>query len=115
VEVIGPFSTASVATTPVAAYGFMPYRGKVLKTISVLKGAITVANASCAISIGGVTPGGSPHLVVQSGSAAGQVNTTVMSNPAIFNEGDAVTITPSGATGSSIGCDFYLMIMPASA
>jgi hypothetical protein len=112
---IGPFSTASVATTPVAAYGVMPYRGKVLKTISVLKGAITVANASCAITIGGTAPGGSPHLVVQSGSAAGQVNTTVMSNPAVFNEGDSVVITPSGATGSSIGCDFYLMVMPASA
>jgi hypothetical protein len=112
---IGPFSTASVGTTPVAAYGVMPYRGKAVGWKSVLKGAITTANASLAFSIGGVTPGGSPGTVPFSGSGAGVVTTGAFSNPQVFNENDAVTITPSGATGASIGCDFYLMVMPASA
>jgi hypothetical protein len=101
-------TTSSIGTTPVAAYGAMPYRGKVSKIRVTLKGAITTANASLAVTIGGTTIGGSPFAVPFSGSGAGVSTDFVVSNPAVFNEADSIVITPSGATGSSIAADFYV-------
>lgn len=103
----------SIGTTPIVAYTIAPFRCKVVAVKSVINGAITVANSSCAITIAGTAITGSPHLIVQSGSAAGQVDTTSFTGANIANEGDYISITPSGATGTTITGLFVFTVVPA--
>jgi hypothetical protein len=102
----------SVGTTPQAIYIRIPTRCQVVKLTSVLGGAITVANASCAVAVNG---GSSlwTHTIVQAGSAAGQLDSSTPSSVQIFNEDDVVSITPSGATGSAIPAFFQLVVNQA--
>jgi hypothetical protein len=102
----------SVGTTPQAIYIRIPFRCTAVKLTSVLGGVITVANASCAVAVNG----GSAlwtHTIVQSGSAAGQLDSSTPSSVQYFNEDDIVSITPSGATGTSIPAFFQLIVNQA--
>lgn len=99
----------SVASTPVAAYIRAPYRSKLLKVTGILRGAITVADSSVAVTVNG----GSTVVtlvLVQSGSAAGKTFSAVPASPVYLNEGDVIAFTPSGATGSSIAGDFAAVV-----
>lgn len=102
----------SVGGTPVAAYFRIPFRCRILKVTSVLGGAITTADASVACSLNGATAFAT-HTIVQSGSAAGQVNTTTPASATYANEDDYVSLTPSGASGSTIPAMFSLVLRGA--
>lgn len=104
--------TPSVGTTPVALYFRVPFRCELRKVASVLGGTITAADAACAVAANG----GSTlftHTIVQSGSAAGKLNSTIPSPRVFLNEDDVISITPSGATGSNIPAHFQIAIRQA--
>lgn len=99
----------SVGTSPIVVYFRIPFRCQLLKVTSVISGALTVANAACAVTVNG----GSTlftHTIIQSGSAAGQLDSTVPGAVQYFSEDDVIAITPSGATGSSIQAHFSIVI-----
>ncbi|MBN9601822.1 MAG: hypothetical protein J0G33_02705 [Afipia felis] len=103
-------NSPSVGTSPVVAYVRGPFRGKILKFTGVLRGAITTADGTITVAVNGTTVG--TIAVPQSGSAAGQlfVGSPTTNALAQVNEDDVISFTPSGASGSSIGMDFSVVV-----
>jgi hypothetical protein len=102
--------TASVGTTPIAARCVSPVRGKIVKVWSVIGAAIATADATITVAINGTTVTGAAMTITQSGSAAGDVDTAIPSALNDVNEGDAISFTPSGATGAAVPCQFHAII-----
>lgn len=90
----------SVGASPVPVYIRVPFRCQVRHISSCLQGAITTADAICAVALNGGAPFATLDIV-QAGSAPGQVNTVAPSSLASANEGDVLSITPSGAGGAA--------------
>jgi hypothetical protein len=104
--------TASVGTTPVAAWCVAVVKGRIVRTFAVLEGAITTAPAAIAVGINGGADIGTGALSLAIGGA-GTGASDAPSNAggnAIVNEGDFISFTPSGATGSSIPATFHAVI-----
>lgn len=108
---IGTLCT-SVAATPVTVYFRAPFRARIGKVTSIIAGAITSANASCAVTINGGSTSFT-HTIVQSGSAAGQLDSTVPGTPTYVAQDDVIAITPSGASGASVQAHFVIALTPA--
>ena len=116
-------STNSIASTPLAAVIRAPFRGKITLVTGVSHGAFTtdcsVAVAIVPVVAGGTAPGagtavtGSPLVLTASNSAAGTSNTMVPTAANVVNEGDLISFTPSGSTGTTIGGTFGVVLMPA--
>lgn len=106
--------TASVGTTPVAAYCVAPCKGLIVRTFGVLEGTITTAAAGIAVT----TPQSSSDIgalsiaVGAAGTAAEDIPTASESSRWV-NEGDWIKCTPSGATGASIPATFHVVIREA--
>ena len=103
--------TASVGTTPAAAWCVAPVKGRVVRTFAVLEGTIT-GSAAIAVGINGGADIGTGALSI----AAGGAGTGAIDSPnntganAQVNEGDFISFTPSGATGASIPATFHAVI-----
>ena len=105
-------TTASVGSSPVAAWCVAPVRGRVVRTYAVLEGTITGANAAIAVAINGGADIGTGALSIAPG-AAGTGASDLPSNSAgsaQVNDGDFISFTPSGATGSNIPATFHAVI-----
>lgn len=102
----------SVGGTPVAVNLRVPYRCRILQVSSCLNGAITTADASVACAINGGTAFAT-LTITQAGSAAGTVSTQVPASATYANSDDYITLTPSGASGSSIAAHFQVTIRRA--
>jgi hypothetical protein len=100
---------SSVGTSPVTAYVSSPKRGKIIKVGSILYGAITTADSLVAVAINGGSAIATIDIV-QSGSAAGQVNTAFPSTNNYVNEDDSISFAPSGANGSNVAATFFAVI-----
>lgn len=109
-EVYVNCQTSSVGTTPIVARTIAPVRGRILKVYSVLGGVITAADATVTVAINGTTVTGGAITIAQSGSAANDVDVAVPTALNFVNEGDAISFTPAGATGSSIPAFFTAII-----
>ncbi len=115
-------STNSIASTPLACVLRVPFRCKVNLVSGVSHGAFTtdcsVAVAIIASVAGGTAPGagtaitGSPLVLTASNSAAGTSATMTPTAANIANEGDLISFTPSGSTGTTIGGTFYAHVTP---
>jgi hypothetical protein len=93
--------TPSCGASPVAAYIRVPFRCRLLKSTD---GTVTVsANASTLASF----------AVPQSGSAAGQLFSTVPASPTYLNEDDVIVLTPSGASGAAVPMHFSIAVRAA--
>ncbi len=116
------FSTAtqSIGATPLAAVIRAPFRGQ-LKSVAAVSHGTFITDCSIAIAIitpvaGGTAPGsgtavsGSPLVITASNSAAGTSGTMVPSANTFVNEGDMISFTPSGSTGTTIGGTFFATI-----
>ena len=102
--------TASVATTPVAAWCVAPVRGKVVRTYAVLEGTITTAPAAIAVAVNGGANIGAlsiPIGVACSGASDLPPNSA---GSAQVNDGDFISFTPSGSTGATIPATFHAVI-----
>jgi hypothetical protein len=103
--------TASVGTTPVAAWCVAPVKGKIVRTYAVLEGTIT-GTAAIAVAINGGVDIGTGALGIAAGGAgtgASDAPANAANNAAV-NEGDFISFTPSGATGSSVPATFHAVI-----
>ena len=78
-----------------------------------------MAVAIIAAVAGGTAPGsgtaitGSPLVLTASNSAAGTSASMTPTGANVANEGDLVTFTPSGSTGTTIGGTFGINVVPA--
>jgi hypothetical protein len=105
--------TASVATTPVAAYCVAPCKGIVVRTFGVLEGTITTAAAAVSVAINGGSNIGALSIAVGAAGTAAEDIPTASESSRWVNEGDVISFTPSGATGSSIPANFHAVIRQA--
>jgi hypothetical protein len=102
--------TASVGTTPVAAWCVAPVKGRIVRTYAVLEGTITTAPAAIAVAInGGANIGALSIPIGVAGSGAGDAPPNTAGSAAV-NDGDFISFTPSGATGANIPATFHAVI-----
>lgn len=102
--------SASIGTTPAAAYVRSPFRGKVLQFGGVTGGVITTANATVTVAVNGTTIG--TFTILLAGAAAGQVFSGAPTTTALsaVNEDDVISFTPSAASGATIPGMFYAIV-----
>ena len=98
------FITAKIADISTASSTFVaiPDGGRVIKIFTALQGAIGTANGAITFEIGGTAMTGSAITVTQSGSAAGDIDT---SEPTALNEvseGGSIEMITSGAPSNTI-------------
>jgi hypothetical protein len=103
--------TASVGTTPAAAWCVAPVKGKIVRTYAVLEGTIT-GTAAIAVAINGGADIGTGALSIAAGAAGTGASDAPANanNAAAVNEGDFISFTPSGATGANIPATFHAVI-----
>jgi hypothetical protein len=109
-------ATLSIGSTPVPAVCVAPVKGHIVRTGMASNGALTGTTvASCIITPAGGSAGsdiGSGALSLAAGTAITAIDTgfNINSTNNYVNEGDTITFTPSGGTGSSIGGNFFAVI-----
>lgn len=100
--------TPSCGASPVAAYIRAPFRCQLLKATGILGGALNTSDGTVTVSINSSAV--SSFAVPQSGSAAGQLFSTVPASPTYLNEDDVIALTPSGASGVSVPMHFSVVV-----
>ena len=98
------FITAEIEDISTASSTFVaiPDGGKVVKILTALQGAISGANAAITFEVGGTAMTNSAITVANSGSAAGDVDTSEPSAANRVEEGGTIEmITDGGSTGTA--------------
>jgi hypothetical protein len=98
------FITAEIEDVSTASSTFVaiPDGGKVVKILTALQGAISGADAAITFEIGGPAMTNSAITVANSGSAAGDVDTSAPSAANRVEEGGSIEmITDGGSTGTA--------------
>jgi hypothetical protein len=98
------FITAEIEDVSTASSTFVaiPDGGKVVKILTALQGAISGADAAITFEIGGTAMTNSAITVANSGSAAGDVDTSAPSAANRVEEGGSIEIiTDGGSTGTA--------------
>ena len=88
----------------------VPDRGKIIKIISVLGGAITTANSAVTTAVNGTTVTGGGFTVAYSGSAPGDIDTAEPTANNNVEEGDYITITSDGGSSTTQPIDITVII-----
>jgi hypothetical protein len=99
------FLTSKITNISASGSTFVPVPdgGKVIKIITSIKNAISSANAALTWEIGGTAMTGSAITVTQSGSAAGDVDTSEPTAANDVAEGGTIEMISDG--GSSTACE----------
>lgn len=92
--------SSSIGATPVAAYVRAPFRGRILKVGCIQSAAVT-GTSTIAVAVNGTAVTGASISVT--GGSAGTSFEAVPTGANTVNEGDVVSLTPSGATGTASG------------
>mgnify|MGYP005994278799 FL=1 len=102
------FLTAKVTDISTAGSSFVavPDGGKIIKILTSIKNAITTADAAITFEIGGTAVTGGDITITQSGSAAGDVDSSEPTAANSVEEGDAIEIISDG--GSSTACEMIV-------
>jgi len=102
------FLTAKVTDISTAGSSFVavPDGGKIIKILTSIKNAITTADAAITFEIGGTAVTGGAITITQSGSAAGDVDSSEPTAANSVEEGDAIEIISDG--GSSTACEMIV-------
>jgi len=102
------FLTAKVTDISTAGSTFVavPDGGKIIKILTSIKNAITTADADITFEIGGTAVTGGDITITQSGSAAGDVDSSEPTAANSVEEGDAIEIISDG--GSSTACEMIV-------
>jgi hypothetical protein len=101
--------TASVASSPVAAYCVAPVKGRIARTYAVIEGAI-IGTAAIAVAINGGASFGALAVAAGGAGTAGSDAPPDTGGQAEVQEGDVISFMPSGATGASIPATFHAVI-----
>ena len=92
---IADISTASSTFVPV------PDSGKIIKIITALQGAISGGDAAISFEIGGTAVTGGGITVANSGSAAGDVDSSEPTAANSVEEGDAIEMITDGSSATA--------------
>src|SRR6516164_7600540 len=97
----------SIATSPVATQVVVPFSGRIVKTYGVSLGT-TTGTTAVAVAINGGSAISSAALSIGAGGAGVEVEATVNATgtdatASQVYDGEVISFTPSGGTGSSIG------------
>ena len=106
-------NTTSIGATPVACYARVPMKGRISQVWAIAQGAITTADATITVALNGTTNTALAGTIPVASAAAGQVVSWIPTSPVYVSENDYITFTPSGASGSSIGCQFGIDVQAA--
>lgn len=108
------FVTARVADVSTAGSSWVVpgFRGKVVKIVSVIDGALSTADAAITFEIGGTAVTGASITLAQSGSAAGDIDTAAPTAANTFGEEEAVEIITDGASTGTVAATFTLECVP---
>jgi hypothetical protein len=100
------FVTSKITTISTAGSTFVPVPdgGRVIKIITSIKNAITTANAALTWEIGGVAMTDSAITVTQSGSAAGDVDTSEPTALNTVSEDGTIEMITDGASATACEC-----------
>lgn len=100
------FITAKITTISTAGSTFVPIPdgGRVIKIITSIKNAITTADAALTWEIGGVAMTDSAITVTQSGSAAGDVDTSEPTALNTVSEDGTIEMITDGASATACEC-----------
>lgn len=102
--------STSIGTTPAAAYARVPFRGTVMLVAATTQGAITSADCTVAFALNGSANIAGNLTIPVAGAAAGQTAKAPPTALIYVFEDDVITLTPSGASGSTIACEFEIVI-----
>lgn len=110
------FVTTKLAdvSTAGSAYVGVPDGGEVIKIITVLHGAITIANATLTPKINGTAITGGALTIAFTGSAAGTVTTSLPTGANTVQEGDALEIATNGGSTGTQPIDVTFVIRRAT-
>ena len=100
------FLTAKITTISTAGSTFVPIPdgGRVIKIITSIKNAITTADAALTWEIGGVAMTDSAITVTQSGSAAGDVDTSEPTAANNVEQDGTIEMITDGASATACEC-----------
>jgi len=100
------FVTSKITTISTAGSTFVPIPdgGRVIKIITSIKNAITTADAALTWEIGGVAMTDSAITVTQSGSAAGDVDTSEPTALNTVSEDGTIEMITDGASATACEC-----------
>ena len=100
------FVTSKITTISTAGSTFVPVPdgGRVIKIITSIKNAITSADAALTWEIGGVAMTDSAITVTQSGSAAGDVDTSEPTALNTVSEDGTIEMITDGASATACEC-----------
>lgn len=100
------FVTAKITTISTAGSTFVPIPdgGRVIKIITSIKNAITSADAALTWEIGGVAMTNSAITITQSGSAAGDVDTSEPTALNTVSEDGTIEMITDGASATACEC-----------
>ena len=100
------FITSKITTISTAGSTFVPIPdgGRVIKIITSIKNAITTADAALTWEIGGVAMTGSAITVTQSGSAAGDVDTSEPTAANNVEQDGTIEMITDGASATACEC-----------
>lgn len=87
-----------------------PFRGTIKRAYSVITNAITGADCTWSLKINGTAVTGSTVTITQSGSAAGDVDTSTPTGANYVNEGDTIEIVSAGESSTTTPTNFTVVI-----
>lgn len=105
-------ATLSIGSTPVPAVCVAPVKGHIVRAGMASNGALTGTTTATVTTTGSASDIGSGALSLAAGTAVTAIDTGfgINSTTNLVNEGDTITFTPSGGTGTSIGGNFFAVI-----
>lgn len=96
-------------STAGSVYLAAPATGKLVRAYSCIAAAITTADGTWSVEVNGVAVTGT-GTVTQSGSAAGDVDEVIYSNPVHVNKGDTIEFVNAGESDTTCITHFTAVI-----
>lgn len=101
-------------STAGSAFAVASHAGKITKITSVINGAIATANGALTFEINGTAITGGAITVTQSGSAAGDVDSSIPTALNTVAVGDTLEVITSGAPTNTVTADITFEIDPSA-
>lgn len=99
-------------STAASVWVYPGFNGKIRKVISVLHGAITVANANVTVEIGGTAVTGAALVIAASGSAAGVVDSATPTALNTFTSDQPIEVITDGGSTDAAALEVTLWLEP---
>ena len=98
---------SSIGSSRVAAYLYARFRAQIARIDAITHGTIITADCSVAVAVNGTA---SAFTIPVASAGAGETATFTPTALTFVNDGDQISFTPSGASGSSIWATFSVAL-----